>query len=247
MKIAILGYDVEGKASYDYFAAQGHELTICDQNPNLVLPDGAASVLGQAYLNDLDRFDVIVRTAGLPPHLILDKNPSVANKITTHLNEFLSVCPTKNIIGVTGTKGKGTTSSLISEMLKATGKEVYLGGNIGVAPLTFLNQLTDDSWVVLEVSSFQSIDLQHSPHIGVCLMVVPEHLDWHKDMDEYIAAKANLFAHQSPDDTLIYFADNETSKQIVSASQGQQIPYFAAPGAIVKDATITLPCFLAAW
>ena len=86
MKIAILGYDTEGKVSYDYFLAQGHELTICDQNPNIEVPEGAESVLGNEYLDNLDRFDLLVRTAGMPPHLILDKNPGVESKITTHIN-----------------------------------------------------------------------------------------------------------------------------------------------------------------
>ena len=238
MKIAILGYDTEGRVSYDYFAAQGHELTICDQNPNIEVPEGAQVVLGEHYLDNLDRFDLLVRTAGLPPRLILDKNPEVTAKITTHINEFFKVSPTKNIIGVTGTKGKGTTSTLISRMLTASGKQVHIGGNIGVPPLTFLNDLSADSWVVLELSSFQLIDLQYSPHLAVCLMVVPEHLNWHKDMAEYVAAKAQLFTHQTADDLAIYFADNKTSKQIATHGFGQKLAYYAPPGAIVKDGSV---------
>ena len=110
MNIAILGYDIEGRVSYDYFLEQGHEVTICDQNPGVVVPAGAQSVLGEAYLDNLDRFDRLVRTAGLPPRIILEKNPTVAQKITTQVNEFLMNCPTKNVIGVTGTKGKGSTA-----------------------------------------------------------------------------------------------------------------------------------------
>ena len=182
MKIAILGYNLEGRASFDYFAAQGHELTVCDQDPDVAVPPGVASVLGEHYLDNLDRFDLLVRTAGLPPAAILDKNPGVAGKITSQINEFLKACPTKNVIGVTGSKGKGTTSTLISLMLKAAGKAVYLGGNIGVPVLNFLPELTPDSWVVLELSSFQLIDFQAAPRIGVCLMVVPEHLNWHADI-----------------------------------------------------------------
>lgn len=240
MKIATLGYDVEGRASYDYFAAQGHELTICDQNPATQVPDGVPTVLGEDYLDDLDRFDLLVRTAGLPPQKILDKNPGVAGKITTHINEFLKVAPTRNIIGVTGTKGKGTTSTLIAKMLEAAGKDVRLGGNIGLPPLTFLNELTPESWVVLELSSFQLIDLQRSPHIAVCLMVVPEHLDWHIDINEYTTAKSQLFARQTVEDTAIYYADNELSKQIAAHSPGHKIPYYTPPGASVQNGTITI-------
>ncbi|MDL2363256.1 MAG: UDP-N-acetylmuramoyl-L-alanine--D-glutamate ligase [Patescibacteria group bacterium] len=240
MKIAILGYDTEGKVSYDYFAAQGHELTICDQNSEVVVPAGAQSVLGEAYLDNLDRFDRLVRTAGLPPRLILDKNPTVAQKITTQVNEFLINCPTQNVIGVTGTKGKGTTSTLITKLLEAAGKDVHLGGNIGIPPLSFIKNLNEESWVVLELSSFQLIDLQYSPHIAVCLMVVPEHLNWHKDMDEYVAAKSQLFAHQTSDDTAVYFALNETSRQIASTGKGQELPYYAAPGAVVNNGVIEI-------
>ncbi len=241
MKIAILGYDVEGRASYDYFAAQGgHELTIHDRNPDTKIPEGATSVLGANYLDDLDRYDLLMRTAGLPPHIILEKNPDVASKITSHINEFLKVCPTNNVIGVTGTKGKGTTSTLITKMLEAGGKEVWLGGNIGLPPLTFLNKLSVDSWVVLELSSFQLSDLTQSPLIGVCLMVVPEHLDWHPNLAGYIHSKSNLFEHQTAGDTAIYFAENETSKQIASHGQGQKIPYYAPPGASVKDNAVII-------
>lgn len=240
MKIALVGYDTEGRASYDYFLSQGHELTICDQNTELVVPEGALSVLGETYLDNLDRFDLIVRTAGLPPHKILNKNPGVADKITTHVNEFFKACPTKNIIGVTGTKGKGTTSTLITRLLEAAGKQVCLGGNIGVPPLTFLADLDALSWVVLELSSFQLIDLRYSPHIGVCVMVVPEHLNWHADMAEYINAKSHLFAAQTSEDIAIYYAENKLSQQIARSGNGHKLPYGVAPGAIVSDGTISI-------
>ncbi len=240
MNIAIVGYDTEGRVTHDYFDAQGHELTILDQKTDLAIPEGAESVLGEHYLDDLDRFDLIVRTAGLPPRLIIEKNPSVAAKITTHINEFMRVCPTRNIIGVTGTKGKGTTSTLIARMLEAAGKTVRLGGNIGLPPLTFLDELDANSWVVLELSSFQLIDLKQSPHIGVCLMVVPEHLNWHPDINEYTEAKSQLFAHQTADDITIYYADNDTSKLIASAGHGKKIPYYAEPGAIIDNQRICM-------
>lgn len=240
MNIAIVGCDTEGRVTHDYFDSQGHELTICDQKTDITIPEGAESVLGEHYLDDLDRFDLIVRTAGLPPNLILDKNPDIAHKITTHINEFLQVCPTKNVIGVTGTKGKGTTSSLITKMLEATGKTVRLGGNIGLPPLSFLDDLDKDSWVVLELSSFQLIDLKQSPHMAVCLMVVPEHLNWHTGLDEYIQAKSQLFAHQTADDIAIYYAKNDTSKLIANSGQAQKIPYFAQPGATVDNGCISI-------
>lgn len=235
MNVAILGFDVEGKASYEYFKARGDHITICDQNESVEVPGSVPTQLGDNYLDGLDRFDLLVRTPGLHPNKILQKNPGVADKITSGTNEFFKACPTTNIIGVTGTKGKGTTSTLITKMLEADGKQVYLGGNIGVPALSFVNQLQKDSWVVLELSSFQLIDLKYSPHIAVCLMVVPEHLNWHADMDEYTTAKSQLFAHQKPDDRAIYFSDNETSKQIARTGEGQKMSYYSEPGAVVLE------------
>jgi UDP-N-acetylmuramoylalanine--D-glutamate ligase len=240
MKIAILGYDVEGRSSFEYFAAQGHELTIRDRNAGVVIPNGISSIVGEHYLDDLDQFDLLVRTPGLSTSAILDKNPGVGNKITTQVNEFFRVCPTKNVIGVTGTKGKGTTSTLITALLEAVGKNVRLGGNIGVPPLSFLNDLTAESWVVLELSNFQLIDMKASPHIAVCLAIVPEHLDWHKDMNDYVEAKSHIFSSQTKDDIAIYFAENDISKEIASKSPGHTIPYYSLPGAIVKDDAIVI-------
>lgn len=241
MKIAILGYSLEGKSSYEYFAVQGgHELTICDRNADVEVPAGAASKLGDGYLDNLDSFDLLVRTAGLAPSAILKKNPGVAAKITSNVNEFLKACPTKNVICVTGSKGKGTTSTLIALMLKAAGKQVELGGNIGVPALNMLPKLDSESWVVLELSSFQLIDLKTSPRIGVCLMVVPEHLDWHLSVDEYIESKSQLFASQSSEDIAIYFSENETSKQVALAGSGRKIPYFKPPGAVIEDGAVKI-------
>lgn len=240
MRIAIVGYDTEGKSSFEYFARLGHELEIRDQSIEVTVPEGVASILGDDYLKDLDAFDLIVRTAGLPPHKILAENPNIASKITSQTNEFFKATPTQNIIGVTGTKGKGTTSTLIAKMLEAAGYHVQLGGNIGTPPLTFLPQLTAQSWVVLELSSFQLSDIQASPHIGVCLMVAPEHLNWHHSMDDYAKAKANMFAHQTPDDIAIYFNDSKVSHKIIEASPARKIPYFASPGAVVENDIITI-------
>ena len=235
MNVALIGFGLEGQSALSYWQKQGATVTVCDQNPETEVPAGVASQLGADYLHDLDRFDIIMRTAGINPSIILAENPSVKPKITTVVNEFLRITPTKNIIGITGTKGKGTTSTLICKMLEAAGKDVHLGGNIGVSPFDFLPALTPDSWVVLELSSFQLIDIQHSPHIAVCLMVVPEHLNWHLDMEDYARAKAQLFTHQTPDDIAIYFADSKVSHLIASQSPGKKITYYDEPGAYVDE------------
>jgi UDP-N-acetylmuramoylalanine--D-glutamate ligase len=236
MKIAILGFAREGRAAYEYWSHGDNQLTICDQNSELALPEDADHHLGDDYLKGLDRFDLIVRTAGLPPQKILQTNPGVASKITTSANEFLRACPTRNIIGVTGTKGKGTTCTLLAKMLKAAGKTVHLGGNIGIAPLTLLRGvITPDDWVILELSSHQLADIKHSPHIAVCLMVEPEHLQWHGELNDYLNAKQQLFRWQKPGDIAIYHGGNQRSIDIAAPSPGKHIPYMTAPGAEVVD------------
>ena len=239
-QVAIVGYATEGSISAEYYHRQGFAVTVCDQNEGLKVPEDYSAQLGDGYLKDLDKFDIIVRSAGIPPHVILEKNPSVAGKTTTAINEFLRVCPTANTIGITGTKGKGTTSTLVTRMLEAAGKTVYLGGNIGRSPLEFYDRLQPDDWVVLELSSFQLIDLNHSPHIGACLMVVPEHLNWHADMAEYVAAKSQLFECQTSNDIAVYYAANETSRQIAAAGAGRKVPYFQAPGAWINGNMLTI-------
>ncbi len=235
MKVAIVGFGREGRSALPYWLERGADITVCDQNTKVEVPDGVKTQLGADYLKNLDRFDIIVRTVGMHPKIILAANPGVKDKITTNLDEFFRVSPTKNIIGVTGTKGKGTTSTLIVKMLEAAGKHVFLGGNFGIPAFSFLHKLTKDSWVVLELSSFMLYDLTHSPHIGVCLMIQPEHLDWHGDKDDYLRSKANLFAHQTADDVAIYYANNLDSHKIASLSPGDKIAYYDEPGAYIHD------------
>lgn len=248
MKIAILGYADQGKSAFEYWNREGNEITICDQSTSLDLPSGVAVQLGADYLANLDDFDLLIRTPALHPSDITQanpKSPEILHKVTTVTNEFFKVCPTKNIIGVTGTKGKGTTSTLIAKMLEAAGKRVHLGGNIGIPPLEMLNppaggDIKPSDWVVLELANFQLIDLKTSPHIAICLIVTHEHLDWHEDFEEYIAAKQQLFIHQKSDDAAIYYADNEDSHSIAAASDGVLIPYFQKPGAIVYNGQIVM-------
>ncbi len=232
MKIAIIGYGIQGQSSYNYWN-KDNEITICDKNDLENIPSDAKVKIGDDYLKNLDEYDLIIRSPSVyPEDIIQANNESIIGKITTNTNEFFKVCPTKNIIGVTGTKGKGTTSTLITKMLEKDGKIVHLGGNIGIPPLELLrNNIKNNDWVVLELANFQLIDLKYSPHIGVCLMIAEEHLDWHKSIDDYLKAKKQLFAHQKVKDIAIYYADNPLSKEIAELSLGQKIPYFKSPGA----------------
>ncbi len=237
MKIAILGFASQGQSAYEYWDHDKNELTVCDTNTDIDLPPDAKSQLGSDYLKDLDKFDLIIRTPALHPNEIVKANSAeILKKVTTVTNEFFKVCPTKNVIGVTGTKGKGTTSTLIAKMLEAAGKKVHLGGNIGIPPLEMLkNNIEPEDWVVLELANFQLIDLKYSPHIAVCLMVVPEHMDWHSSVEEYLTSKQQLFSYQQPEDIVIYNGQNDYSQHVATISLGQRIPFMKNPGADVIE------------
>jgi len=202
-KIAVIGKGLEGESSAKFLKKHGAEVEVRDKSQ------------GDNYLLGLDKFDLVVRSPGIRiDKLITHNSELITKKLTSQTKLFFDLSPTKNIIGVTGTKGKGTTSSLIYEMLKADGRDAYLGGNIGVPPFDFIEKLNKDSWVVLELSSFQLQDLTKSPHIAVFLMVTSEHLDYHKDISEYVEAKRNILNHQSEADFAIinrdYSASNES-------------------------------------
>lgn len=244
MKIAILGYGSQGVSALEYWQNQGYEITVCEQDESLLLPEGVDVRLGESYLQNLEDFELIVRSPSVHPEEIVRANPNdpdILKRVTTNTNEFLRVCPSRNIIGVTGTKGKGTTSTLITRILEAAGLTAHLGGNIGIPPLEMLkNGIRPDDWVVLEMANFQLIDVTHSPHIGVCLMVEPEHMDWHNNTDEYANAKQQMFRWQSADDIAVFYAQNDLSRRIAEAGKGKKIPYMESPGAVVSDGKIII-------
>jgi len=228
-KVAILGLGVEGLSSARFLQEKGAGIWILDRKKKEHLDKdfltqaealNSTFILGEDYLKNLSQFDVIVRSPGVrrnTEELLAAEKDGVI--ITSQIKLFFDYCPSK-IIGVTGTKGKGTTSSLIYEMLKQSGREAYLGGNIGLPPLEFIDKLTGSSWVVLELSSFQLQDLTKSPHIGVMLMVTSEHLDHHATVDEYISAKRNLFRFQTSEDFAVINRDYPASHESDIETQG---------------------------
>jgi UDP-N-acetylmuramoylalanine--D-glutamate ligase len=253
MKIGIVGWGIEGKSVYSYFGPE-HEYLIVNEHPRDDFPDRSDKVKIQflqegkpkgltgnaqdlSYLEGIENCDKIVYSPTARKNLEkrFGDNQEFWSKATTERHIFFETVKTKNIIGVTGTKGKGTTSTLIFQMLQAAGKKAYLGGNIGRSVLEFVRDAQPDDWVVLELSNFQLYKFPYSPHIGVCLMLVPEHLNYHESFEEYLEAKSNLFTHQKQEDIAVYFDANEGSRQLAFRSPGIKIPYYLAPGARVRE------------
>ena len=224
MKIAILGYGAEGRSAYNYYGARGYDLTVRDANPRLADQPKAGRVqTGPDYLDQLGQFDLIIRSPGLRPDKIAAANPEspdILGRVTSASNEFLARLKTKTI-AITGTKGKGTTSLLSQSILEAAGLKTILAGNIGIPPLNVIDRALEADVVVCEISSYQAIDLKHSPAVGVCLNMSPDHLDWHPDYDDYLAAKARLFANQTLDNKALHPAGDRDSRQIVAAGRGR--------------------------
>lgn len=229
MKVAIIGFGIEGQSAAHYWLKQGNEVTICDQNASLRVPAELKAQLGPDYLNNLDKFDLIVRQQSIHPDKIKTTRP-----VTSIIDEFMEHCPAP-IIGVTGTKGKGTTSTLIAKILEAAGHRAWLGGNIGTSPLDFLDKVDPTNYVVLELSSSQLIDLKHSPQVALCLAITPDHLDYHTDLDEYTVAKANIFRYQKPSDLAVYYKPSPQATEIAQLSPGKKRAYPDTAGAIIKE------------
>lgn len=243
MQIAILGYGVEGKAVEKYFRSHDPtvDLTIFDK---FTIDD----------LPELSGFDLVFRTPSVNPRLLLEKQPGI--HLTSVTEYFFDHVDRRRLIGVTGTKGKGTTCSLTTALLKSLGYQVFLVGNIGTPALDVLPEIdrleqenaqvspksesaqvalrsaqptaqtaTKGYFVVYEMSSFQLWTLQKSPHVSVVLRISPDHLDVHKDFNEYVTSKSNITSHQTKDDFCIFYSKNPDSQKIAECSKGTLIPY----------------------
>ena len=214
-KIAVLGLGVSNRPLVKLLLSYGCDVTGCDRTLRenldaqvLELEEmGCKLQLGDTYLDDLNA-DLVFRTPGMHP-----ENPALkalrekGAKVTSEMEVFFTLCPCKTI-AVTGSDGKTTTTTLISEMLKAAGKTVWLGGNIGTPLLPVCNKMQESDYAVVELSSFQLMDMKCSANVAVVTNLAPNHLDVHKDMDEYVDAKKNIFRFQTAADTLVLNADN---------------------------------------
>ena len=219
-KVLILGFAREGQSTYKYLRAKFPELIIglADQKTPDWLPDDPLIHIqfGENYLK-IENWKLVIKSPGISPHkpeLVAAKKRGAV--FTSHTEIFFEVCPSKNTIGITGTKGKSTTTSLIYEVIKKSSLPVVLVGNIGRPALDFLPEITPDTWVVLELSSYQLMDLQTSPHIAVLQAIYSDHLDYHTGFEEYKNAKYNITNFQSAKDYLITQTDIPTlAKKII--------------------------------
>lgn len=209
--VAILGFGREGKATYNLIRSKlkEQELVIIDKNDvsndSLLEKDSNVTfVYGDDYLDNLQKYDLIIKSPGIS---LKDVNTNNLN-ITSEMELLLEVAR-ERVIGVTGTKGKSTTSSLIYSVLKENGKKVIFAGNIGIPVFSMLDEADDETLFVLEMSSHQLEFLKVSPHIGVVLNLFEDHLDHAGSIEHYHNIKMNMFRYQNKDDFMIYCQDNE--------------------------------------
>lgn len=227
-RVAVIGIGISNTPLVKLLLRAGVKVTACDKRTKGSFAGlaeeleslGAELHLGENYLKGLDH-DVIFRTPGLRPDVpeILEavRRGSV---LTSEMEVFFQVCPCK-IIAVTGSDGKTTTTTIIAELLKAAGRTVYVGGNIGRPLLPDAGDMEPEDIAVLELSSFQLMTMNQSPDIAVVTNLAPNHLDVHKSMSEYIAAKENIFSHQEPDGLVVLNQDNEITRSFADMAPGK--------------------------
>ena len=231
-KVAVIGLGVSNIPLLDYLHEKKAEVTVFDEKTieeipkeivNKITEYSFSFSLGKNYLEKLKGFALIFRAPScLPTVPELEQEANRGAIVTTEIEMLMEMCPGK-IIGVTGSDGKTTTTSLINHILKQAGYSTYLGGNIGIPLFTKLNLMRPEDIIVLELSSFQLMGMQVSPNISVITNITPNHLNIHKDYEEYIDAKKNIFKYQNENDTLILNYDNEITRTCEKEAKGKTI------------------------
>lgn len=231
MKVAILGFGVEGQDALRWFQNKA-DITIFDRKSKegLLGPEWQNVKLnwitGPNYLKrGLTGFDLVVRSPGFyryHPAIVRAEKEGV--EITSDTKIFFDECKTL-IIGITGTKGKGTTARMLALGLEKAGYKITVAGNIGEPMLSRLSQANNSDFAILELSSFQTIDLEKSPQIAVVTNITTDHLNWHKDRNEYVKAKENLWRHQTKDNFLVMNKDDRTCQELAKKATGTVVWY----------------------
>ncbi len=246
-KIALLGFGIENISVAKFFIKHGVDFTILDREDDQLdnfegqkLIDGyqLKFIAGKDYLRDLSNYDIVVRSPGVP-YLTkeIQDAKSAGCEITSSTKLFFDFCPAK-IIGVTGTKGKGTTASLISEILiKSQNYRVYLVGNIGLPSFDIIEALKPSDTVVFELSSFQLQDMEKSPQIAVVVNLADDHLDYHQTIEEYRATKQNILKYQTADDFAVINWDYPESRKL-GGYGGAKKYYFSSKEKIADGAYV---------
>lgn len=233
-KICILGFGREGRAMAKALTehAKGCKITVADMNEKTEVPKEYKSHTGEKWLSDLETFDVLIKSPGIPP---LPEIIRLQDKLTTSTQIFLDSIKESGttVIGVTGSKGKSTTSTLIHTILKDAGKDSYLVGNIGEPSIAHLKDAKETTIFVHEMSSYQLMDLTVSPDIAVITAFFPEHLDYHGSLEAYVEAKKKIASFQSDKDVIFFNADFPEAKNIAEESKGTKIPF------TMKDSPVT--------
>lgn len=229
-RVAFIGAGVSHKELIPRFAAAGAVVTLCDKKGlddlgeygQQLLDAGVCLSLGENYLDGLQDQEMILRTPGFEyfaPEL--QQAEAAGTQVTSEMELFFEHCPCRTV-GVTGSDGKTTTTSLIAEMYKAAGRTVHLGGNIGRALLPIVDDIAEGDIAVVELSSFQLISMHTSPDVAVVTNVTPNHLDHHKDMREYVDAKRNILLYQGKDSVAVLGYENEISRGMQADVRGER-------------------------
>ena len=231
-KVAFIGAGVSHKRCIEQFVELGAQVTLCDQKKSLEDFGAYADTLrrlhvrlslGEHYTDGFAGQDIIMRTPGYEYYKPeLQAALQAGTKVTSEVEPFFELCPCE-IVAVTGSDGKTTTTTLISKMFEAAGRKVFLGGNIGAALLPQLADVTPEAVAVVELSSFQLISMRVSPKVAVVTNVTPNHLDHHKDMQEYIDAKRNILLWQVPPCRAVLGFENEISRGMQKDCKGEQV------------------------
>jgi UDP-N-acetylmuramoylalanine--D-glutamate ligase len=250
--IAVIGMGVSNTPLIRMLLRAELKVTVCDKSPRERVEEQAAELeslgarlrLGPDYLEKIHKADIIFRTPGLSPNTPeLQKAVARGSILTSEMELFFRLCPCP-IIGVTGSDGKTTTTTLISEFLKEAGKNVYLGGNIGRPLLPDVDGMTPDDVAVVELSSFQLMSMDRSPNVAVFTNLSPNHLDYHHTMEEYTSAKLNIFCHQKPEDRAIFNYDNDITRSLAKMAVGQAMLFSRKQkleeGVYLRDSAIWL-------
>ncbi|KYN75628.1 UDP-N-acetylmuramoylalanine--D-glutamate ligase [Clostridium sporogenes] len=232
-KVAVVGIGVSNRPLIKFLVKLGAKVTAFDKKHREKLGSisaeleeiGVDLVLGENYLDKLDGYDVIFKT----PSMRIDRLEFVKAKeagayITSEMEEFIKYCPAK-IFGVTGSDGKTTTTTLVYEMLKKEGYKTWVGGNIGTPLFANIEEMKEDHMVVLELSSFQLMTMDVSPEISLITNLSPNHLDVHKDFEEYVEAKKNIFKYQENNDLLVLNKDDELTNRMEKEALGNILKF----------------------